>query len=148
MPEVSRERRANEVLRLRSEGVAYRDIAARLGLGINQCRRTVENAWARRRRDYAPEQHQMEVLNDIEDTLDILRPWIMGEAVPGEDPPPLTKDLWRDWWKALKAKRQFLGLDAPKRTHVMTQEVREEPFNQHAAERLARLAACGACQPL
>ena len=83
----------------------------------------------------------MEVLNDIEDTLDILRPWIMGEAVPGEDPPPLTKDLWRDWWKALKAKRQFLGLDAPKRTHVMTQEAREEPFNQHAAERLARLAA-------
>jgi hypothetical protein len=81
------------------------------------------------------------VIDDIDDSLDILRPWIMGEAEPGIDLPPMTKDVWGQWWRFLKAKREFLALDAPKRTQVMPEEPNVTEANHPAAEKLARLVA-------
>ncbi len=142
--EVDRETRDGDIVRLRvDDGLTYREISEKVGLSISQCQRIFEATRARRRGDYDLDQHHRDVLNDIEDTLDILRPWIMSEAVPGEDPPPLTKDLWGQWWKALKAKREFLGLDAPKRTHLMTEDLNVIEENHPAAERLARPCLSG-----
>jgi hypothetical protein len=64
----------------------------------------------------------------------------MGEQEP-DDTVPLTRDLFGDFFKALKAKSELLALDAPKRTHVMTENLNVTEANHPAAEKLARLAA-------
>jgi hypothetical protein len=138
--QVDREIRDGDIVRARLDGATYKEIAQQTGLSISQCHRVYEAARARRRGDYDLEQHRTNVSNDIDDLLDYLRPFVMGEPVPDDVIPPPTMNLIGDFLKALKAKRELLALDAPKRSQVMTQEVREEPVNQQAAEYLARLA--------
>ena len=138
--EIDRETRDGDIVRLRvDDGLTYREIAEQVGLSISQCQRIFEAARARRRGDYDLDKHHRDVLNDIEDTLDILRPWIMGEAVPDDVFPPPTRDLFAQWWRALKAKREFLALDAPIRTEAVTPDVGGGHPSEDVALFLARL---------
>ena len=52
-----------------------------------------------------------------------------------------AKEAHDFFWKALGAKSKLLGLDAPKRTHMITEDVNLITENHPAAERLAQLAA-------
>ncbi len=137
--EIDRENRDGDIVRLRLAGRPYREISSQVGLSISQCQRVFEAARERRRGDRDLDQHYRDALNDIDDSLDILRPWIFGEAVPGEDPPPLTKDLWGQWWRFLKAKRELLALDVPKRTEPLAQNVDAGKPSEDIALFLARL---------
>ena len=121
--EVDRETRDGDIVRARLDGLTYRVIAEQVGLSISQCQRIFEAARARRRGDIDLEQHHRDLLNDIEDVLDYLRPWVLGEPVPDDVLPPPTKNPIGDFMNTLKAKREFLALDAPKRTHEQSSPV-------------------------
>jgi transcriptional regulator with XRE-family HTH domain len=137
--EIDRETRDGDIVRLRLDGLTYREIAEQTGVSISQAQRIFEAARARRRGDRDLEQHHRDVLNDIEDTLDALRSWVLGEPVPDDVSPPPPRDLFTQWCKALKAKREFLALDAPKRTEAFTQNVDQGKSNEEIALFLAEL---------
>ena len=139
--DIDRETRDGEIVRARLDGLTYKEISEQFDLSISQCQRIFEAARARRRGDYDLDKHHRDVLNDIEDVLDYLRPWVLGESVPDDVLPPPTKNPIGDFLQTLRAKRQFLGLDAPKRTHAVTQVAEPEPVNREAALYLAELAA-------
>jgi hypothetical protein len=102
--EIIREARHGLVVRLRLEGLTYQEISDRVALSISQCQRVYEAARARRRGDLDMEKHLDEVF---------------GAYVP------LTQDVWGNWWKALKANREFLGLDAASQSHVKHEDLSE-----------------------
>ena len=139
--DIDREVRDGDIVRARLDGATYREIAGQFNLSISQCQRIFEAARARRRGDRDLEQHRKDVFNDIEDLLDYLRPFVLGEPVPDDVLPPPTRNRIGDFLKALKAKREFLALDAPKRTEVVMQVAEPEPVNHEAAEFVAELAA-------
>ena len=89
------------------------------------------------------ERHRDEGFSDIEGSLDELRPWILLSDYDGhpDTPLPLTKDLWGNGLKMLKAKRDFLGLDAAARSLVTQQKVVVGGPDDETAMYLAELAA-------
>ena len=139
--EIDRDTRDGDIVRLRLDGLPYREISARVGLSISQCQRIVEGARARRRGDLDIERHMDEQLADIEGTLDLYRALIFGEELPPDQPIPLfqPKELHDMWWKGLERRGKFLGLDAPARSHLITEDLNETE-NVEAAEYMAELA--------
>ena len=99
----------------------------------------MQAAWARRRGDLDIERHRDEIYADIEMVLEALRPFVLGAPAPPDIPEP-NKDHLAAFRGMIEAKMKLLGLDAPKRTHVMTEDVNVIEENHPAAEYLARLA--------
>ena len=139
--EVDRDTRDGDIVRLRLDGLPYREISARVALSISQCQRIVEAARARRRGDLDIERHMDRQHADIERTLDLYRALIFGEELPSDQPVPAfqSKELHDMWWKGLERRGKFLGLDAPAQSHVMTEDLNETE-NVQAAEYMAELA--------
>jgi hypothetical protein len=133
-------KRENPVVQLHNAGYSYRRIAQLTGMSKSSCQRTYREVLAEARGVKDIERHRALVFDDIEAALDELRPWILRSDYGdiADAPVPMTKDLWGNWWKALKAKREFLGLDAPKGFQVTTNN--EDVVNDEAAEFLADLA--------
>ena len=119
--EMALARRQHPVVTLHEAGFSYRRIATLTGMSKSSCQRTYREVLAVARGVKDIERHRDLVFDDIEASLDELRPWILRSDYiddPPDTPLPLTKDLWDAWWKALKMKREFLGLDAPTKLDV------------------------------
>jgi len=77
-----RETRHGLVVRLRVEGLRYREISDRVGLSIAQCQRIFEAAMARRRGDVDAEAHRAELFADAQIMIENLRPAVLFEEYP------------------------------------------------------------------
>jgi hypothetical protein len=139
--EIVRETRHGLVVKMRLEGHTHQAISDRLGLSVSQCHRIYQAARARRRGDYDIQRHIDEQYADIEGALELLRPFVLGIPGPPDMPVLEVREAHDFFWKARGAKSKLLGLDAPKRTHVMSEDVHVIEENHPAAEKLARLAA-------
>jgi hypothetical protein len=141
--EMEKAERRHPVVQLHEAGISYRRIAELTGISKSSAQRIYRDVLAEARGVKDIEHHLDKIFSDIEGSLDELRPWILQSDFEGEPKthPPLTKDLWGAWWKALKAKRDFLGADAAARSQVTREEVVVGGPDDETAVYLARLAA-------
>ncbi len=137
-------KRQHPVIALRNEGYSYRKIAQLTGVSKSSCQRHYQSVLADARGVKDIERHRDETFADIEMTLEALRPVVLYGESPADVALPECRDLLGTWLKTLKAKREFLGLDAPKQTLADTGSragVGEPVENKQAAKFLADLAA-------
>jgi hypothetical protein len=128
--------RAVIMMRLQ-ENKSFQEIAGAVKLTDRRCRQIVSEYRDRARAQFDFNEYHRRTVNDVENTLDLLRPVVLSEPSP-PDVLYATKDPFGEWWAGLKARRELHGLDAPKRTHITTEDLTET--NEEAAEYLARLA--------
>jgi hypothetical protein len=132
-------KRQHPVVMLHNAGYSYRRIAELTGMSKSTCQRTYREVLAETRGVKDIERHRNEVFLDIEMTLETLRPFVLQLPAPDDVDPMLSpKELHDAWWRTLKAKREFLGLDAPRETQMIISN--DDVVNDEAAEFLADLA--------
>jgi hypothetical protein len=131
-----------KVVLLREAGITWDRISRLTGLSATWCRRI----W-RKHNEQAFEcmdvqEHRARHLADLDELLDVLRPYAFGRPIPEGTPHP---DMRRAklMLRALKAEAKLIGPNAPGRTRIAVVQVRsqrEETIQREQAEHTKELA--------